>query len=500
MMRSYTYIVVLFVLLSGISERVFAQNMQCDTSCRYDTIARAARDLPIFWSPDGNMYATYRQDSAGVYQIYTGHKGDTNLRCISLVGPDTSYHQSTPWISKNKYQICWHPSGKWMTCQVEKDTLAPQIALLKAVSYSLWLQLFYTGIWSDIWITDTAGAHWYRLADTKDGFTGVAFTPDGTLGAWAEAQDSSLPTDKFGYWRLNLSGFSDTGSTGPRFMTTTDINPAGSRWIEPGNFAPDGKSLLISSDIGMTDAEGQDQFILDVTNGAYTNLTNSPQVWDEHGLFSPDGKKILFMSSYPYRADTNTYHVLGVITEFMLMDAVYPGGSRPSCDSQYYPGLEQMTHFNVPGYPESDTVKGVAVVPFWFRDGTGFLGAKSSGANDYFWNVNFTGNCGDNTVSSVNEAQAVALTAFTLGQNYPNPFSSATTITLNAENISSLKVYDALGREVADLTNQVSRMGRISPLGKVAVEFDASGLPAGMYFYRLTAGKDMQSGEMAVMK
>jgi len=106
-------------------------------------------------------------------------------------------------------------------------------------------------------------------------------------------------------------------------------------------------------------------------------------------------------------------------------------------------------------------------------------------------------------ISTVDESQSLPSSALALLQNYPNPFSSTTTIDFTLpedENITSLKVYDALGREVSDLTNQVSRMGRISPMGKVAVEFDASGLPAGVYYYRLTAGKDMQSGEMAVIK
>src|SRR5207249_3282255 len=126
----------------------------------------------------------------------------------------------------------------------------------------------------------------YCLASTVNGLTGPAFTPGGNKCAWAEALDTgNIFINKFGSWRLMLSDFTVNAGV-PSFTTTTNINPPGSVWVEPGNFSPDGHSLLISSDIGIANAEGQDQFILDINNGNVVNLTNSPMVWDEHGVFS----------------------------------------------------------------------------------------------------------------------------------------------------------------------------------------------------------------------
>ncbi len=103
-------------------------------------------------------------------------------------------------------------------------------------------------------------------------------------------------------------------------------------------------------------------------------------------------------------------------------------------------------------------------------------------------------------IVGVQESKNTIPTELSLAQNYPNPFSSTTTISFTADNVSSLKVYDALGRQVADLTNQVSRMGHISPTGSRTVEFDASALPTGMYYYRLAAGKFSQCGKMEIIQ
>ena len=87
------------------------------------------------------------------------------------------------------------------------------------------------------------------------------------------------------------------------------------------------------------------------------------------------------------------------------------------------------------------------------------------------------------------EPDPPVVSSFKLEQNYPNPFNPSTTISwqLPVDAFVSLKVYDILGNEVASLMNEEK------PAGIYAVEFDASTLSSGTYFYRLEAGNPSAS-------
>ena len=85
---------------------------------------------------------------------------------------------------------------------------------------------------------------------------------------------------------------------------------------------------------------------------------------------------------------------------------------------------------------------------------------------------------------------------FVLDQNYPNPFNPTTVISfqLPKQEHATLKVYNALGKEVAVL------MDRTISAGRHIVEFNASLLPSGVYFYKLNAGNLSQIRKMILMK
>lgn len=83
-----------------------------------------------------------------------------------------------------------------------------------------------------------------------------------------------------------------------------------------------------------------------------------------------------------------------------------------------------------------------------------------------------------------------------LSQNYPNPFNPSTTIsfTLDETQEVSLKVYDLMGREVAELHN-----GQISA-GSHTATFDASGLASGVYIYQLQTETSVLNRKMTLIK
>jgi len=80
--------------------------------------------------------------------------------------------------------------------------------------------------------------------------------------------------------------------------------------------------------------------------------------------------------------------------------------------------------------------------------------------------------------------------------NYPNPSNPSTTIRFNLPNEGqvTLKVYDLLGRVVADLVSEAMRMGQHQ------VVFDGSNFPSGVYFYRLEFGGKSISKEFVLTK
>ena len=88
------------------------------------------------------------------------------------------------------------------------------------------------------------------------------------------------------------------------------------------------------------------------------------------------------------------------------------------------------------------------------------------------------------------------LTGNALAQNYPNPFNPSTQIAYSLENSghASLKVYNALGAEVATLFDGYQQAG------KNQVAFDAANLPTGTYYYTLRSGSFSQTKALTLSK
>ncbi|MBM4167305.1 MAG: T9SS type A sorting domain-containing protein [Ignavibacteria bacterium] len=76
---------------------------------------------------------------------------------------------------------------------------------------------------------------------------------------------------------------------------------------------------------------------------------------------------------------------------------------------------------------------------------------------------------------------------FSLEQNYPNPFNPLTVIRYSLSDNSAvmLKVYDILGKEVVTLLNNEE-----TEAGEYEINFDATNLPSGVYFYRLSVSQN----------
>jgi hypothetical protein len=113
---------------------------------------------------------------------------------------------------------------------------------------------------------------------------------------------------------------------------------------------------------------------------------------------------------------------------------------------------------------------------------------------------------GDTSLTGINKISNEVPETFSLSQNYPNPFNPTTKIKFSIPNITppliqggqggltTLTIFDILGREVATLVNE-----KLSP-GTYEVEFDGSNYSSGVYFYKLITTEFSETRKMVLIK
>ena len=85
---------------------------------------------------------------------------------------------------------------------------------------------------------------------------------------------------------------------------------------------------------------------------------------------------------------------------------------------------------------------------------------------------------------------------YSLYQNYPNPFNLVTAIEfyLPKSGFVTLKVFDSLGKEVAEFINESKSIGYHK------IQFDASDLSSGIYFYQIHSGNFIETKKLVLLK
>lgn len=85
---------------------------------------------------------------------------------------------------------------------------------------------------------------------------------------------------------------------------------------------------------------------------------------------------------------------------------------------------------------------------------------------------------------------------FVLKQNYPNPFNPTTLIqySLSRKQHVLLRIYNLFGQEIATIVDEQK------PVGTYSIEFDASMLSSGIYYYQLKAGTFTETKKMILMR
>ncbi len=124
----------------------------------------------------------------------------------------------------------------------------------------------------------------------------------------------------------------------------------------------------------------------------------------------------------------------------------------------------------------------------------GFIDKNISGGTKFNYRLKQIDNDGKYEFSK--EIEIELTKEYALYQNFPNPFNPTTNIKFQIpkDGFVLLKVYDILGREVATLVNEEKKAGFYN------LQFDATGLSSGIYFYKLQFGNNFATKKLIFQK
>jgi hypothetical protein len=209
----------------------------------------------------------------------------------------------------------------------------------------------------------------------------------------------------------------------------------------------------------------------------------------------------------------NGIYALASLTANAVVAPMAPKLASPDTDATDVvrnPGLRWYTACSARFYAvqisESSTFSNLVVDESGI-DTTFYQVSALAASTTYYWRVKATNDVGTSdwsgiwsfttgTTVGVDESPAEISQTYRLYQNYPNPFNPSTTTQFDLKQAGQvmLKVYNSLGQEVATLTD------KNLPAGRHTVTFDATDLPSGVYFYRMSVNGFSEVKKMEVIK
>lgn len=225
------------------------------------------------------------------------------------------------------------------------------------------------------------------------------------------------------------------------------------------------------------------------------SVTIGTSIWIERNgsfydsVYSTGGAVCLYNASLSH--DTSWYYVsYGSYHVSILLDTVSIFHSESK-------GQIRSTYTSVNGNWMSVGDKVALGIGWYYHYDDGFV--YESGFTNVYQLIALLNNgvlYGDILLTSVGKENRDVPGGFELRQNYPNPFNPTTIINYALPHRShvTLSVYSTLGQQVAQLVN-----GEIDA-GYHTVQFDASNLSSGVYFYRLQAGSLVDTKKLLLVK
>jgi Tol biopolymer transport system component len=304
----------------------------------------------IDWSPADGLVAFDRKAADGRYGIWTMDAAGNGIAPLALPGMRGLPHGHLG-------QPAWHPSGRWLVFQAERDLHPLTIDALTTPG---------AGLYDDLWVLDRVTGATTRLYASPAAVPAILhphFSPDGTQLCWAEMlRPTDLRTigNECGWWRISLASVRvDDGRL--VLGEVAGLEPEGPGFYETHGFSPDGGKLIFTTNAGSAPVvrlfDRADICTYDLASGARRRLTE--RAYNEHAQWSPDGACIVWMSNADLAPAGGDFNLTG--SEWWAMRA--DGSAK-----------RRLTGFNLHGSGQWRPGTSIASDATFSRDGRAFIG------------------------------------------------------------------------------------------------------------------------------
>jgi Tol biopolymer transport system component len=256
---------------------------------------------------DPDLITYCRLEADGYWDVWTIRSSGLENRPLTVNKPNLS--------QKNNANPGWHPSGKYIVFQGEKDRKFGNPFLSHPGM----------GGFCDVWLGKSDGSRFWPLTNLdcpltieeakSKPVTGVLmpkFSHNGKKIHWSQWRAPGPKGEKW-WWEIKVADFVDDPDH-PQVENIKTYNPGLGHLKECFMFTPDDKQLLLAGTLeeGLPEY-AMDIYLLDLESGKYANLTQTPTIWEEGCKMSPDGKKIFYGSNEGYEKRIDPQNPLGTV-------------------------------------------------------------------------------------------------------------------------------------------------------------------------------------------
>jgi Tol biopolymer transport system component len=232
----------------------------------------------VDWSKQ-NKIAFDRRSPSGYYDVWVMDADGGGQRCLTCAAPGAP--------TKNKGNPAWHPSGRYIVFQGQKETMPAALDHVAEPG---------RGVGNNLWLMTADGAHYWEIVNADRGHapSGILhphFSADGGKLVWTQLIGAD---GQLGDWELHVADFAIHDGA-PVLSHERTFRPGTERkFYESHGFFPDGRSLLYTA---QTPVGLDDEFALDLATGVARDLTHASTSWNEHAQIDPAGRRIVWATS-----------------------------------------------------------------------------------------------------------------------------------------------------------------------------------------------------------